>query len=234
MFITRFNGSANGSLHLGHLYTALVNEALAQASGGFFLVRFDDSNPLHIKSLGTERMARIVEQQRTDLEWLGFKPDGWAKQSDMLEGVHYWLSQRLGLMRDEWPEDEHPVHLPELIGDDYTPLYPLTPTLTAEKVVMDYHEGVNLLVRGIDLLSEYSLYQYYCRRMDLPQPRHIYLPRLKWQHGDMSKSNGAQTISDLRYSGYTPGQVRDMVAKACLHYPANGWTLHNLKGQPRI
>jgi glutamyl/glutaminyl-tRNA synthetase len=234
MFTTRFNPSSNGSLHLGHLYTALVNEALAQSSGGRFIVRFDDSNPYHVNNLGPERMARVANEQRRDLLWLGFEPDSWIWQSVILVEVYEWLGKRIPLLRDEVPQDDVPLRVPELIGDDYTPLYPLTPTLTAEKVVMDWQAGVTLVVRGVDLLSEYSLYQYYCRRLDLPQPRHIYLPRLKWAHGDMSKTNGAQTINDLRYAGYTAAQVRDMVAKACLHYPPNGWTLQNLKGQPRL
>ncbi len=227
--VTRFNPTSNDSLHLGHLYTALVNEAVAHSGGGRFIVRFDDSNPFHLENLGARKMAAIGKGQREDLEWLGIRVDNWVQQSDVLEGVHAYLAKRLKVL-----PDEAPVFLPELIGDDYAALYPLAPMLTAEKVVMDYMEGINLLIRGVDLMTEYALYQYFCRLLELPQPRHIYLPRLKWSRGDMSKTNGGKTISDLRYSGMRPGQVRDILAKACLWYAPNGWTLHNLRGVPRL
>jgi glutamyl/glutaminyl-tRNA synthetase len=130
--------------------------------------------------------------------------------------------------------DEDPVNLPHLHGPDYTPLYPLAPVLTSEKVVMDHQDGVTILVRGVDLMTEYSLYQFYCRCLGYAQPRHIYVPRLKWAGGDMSKTYGCQTISDMRFSGYTPGQVRDRVAKACLYHAPDGWNLANLRTDPRL
>jgi glutamyl/glutaminyl-tRNA synthetase len=229
MYNCRFNPSVNGPLHLGHIYTALVNESVAHESGGKFIVRFDDSHEVRRVVLGVERTERICVWQEADLRWLGFKVDKWIKQSDIIEEVHDWLSKRTGVLLDKNP----PECVPELIGDDVL-LYPLTPTLTAEKVVMDYMEGINLLIRGLDLLSEYSLYQYYCERFELPRVRHVYLPRLRWAHGDMSKSGGAQSVTDLRYNGYTPQQVRGMVESACLRNIANGWTLQNLKGEPRL
>lgn len=227
MIITRFNPGANGGLHLGHLYMALINEALA--TDGKFIVRWDNSSPPYINTIGAERMNRVIDGQQEDLTWLGFKRWYWIRQSDVIDEVHAWLSTRLKILPDDIP-----CILPELIGDDYTMLYPMTSMLTAEKVVMDYQEGVNLLVRGIDLLSEYSLYQYYCKLLDLPQPRHIYLPRLTNIHGDISKTNGSLCIANLRYDGYTPDEVRGMVEKACLRWPPNGWTLQNLKGSPRL
>ena len=104
--------------------------------------------------------------------------------------------------------------------------------LTAEKVIMDYMQGITHLIRGVDLLSEYSLYQFYCRCLDIPMPKHIYLPRLRWSHGDMSKTMGARTIADLRHNGHTPQEVRDMIAEACLYCTSNGWSLDNIKGTP--
>lgn len=228
MYNCRLNPSVNGNLHLGHLYMAMINETIAHESGGRFIVRFDDSHLIRISVLGRDKIELIRKGQQDDLEWLGFKPDKWIKQSDIIDEVHEYLSKHATIM-----PDENPPAVPEIIGSDVM-LYPLTTMLTAEKVVMDWMEGVNLLVRGVDLLSEYSLYQYYCRLLGFPQPLHIYLPRLRWEHGDMSKTGYAQSISDLRYNGCTPGQVWEMVATACLVNVPNGWTLHNLKGEPRL
>ena len=229
MYNTRINPTTNGPIHLGHLYTAFVNEAVSRETEGRFMVRWDDSNPAWLSEFGQDRMNLIIVGQREDLAWIGLKPYAWTKQSDIIDEVHDWINKRAVVL-----PDENPPSTPEIIGGEGLVLYPLTTTLTAEKVVMDYMNGINLLIRGVDLLSEYSLYQYYCRLFGLPQPRHIYLPRLRWSGGDMSKSRGAQSVGELRNSGYTPKQVRDMIEKACLILPANGWTLGNLKGSPRL
>jgi glutamyl/glutaminyl-tRNA synthetase len=228
VYNTRINTTTNGALHLGHVYTALVNEAVSNETGGRFIVRFDDSNPAWVSVIGRDRMELIIKGQKEDMEWVGLRPSVWSNQSGIIDEVHKWISRRIGLL----PDDNSPT-TPGIIGGEGLVLYPLTPTLTAEKVVMDWMEGTNLLIRGIDLITEYSLYQYYCRVFGLPEPRHIYLPRLKWAYGEMSKSAGSQTVCELRNSGYTPRQVRDRLETACLVLPSNGWTLDNLKGSPR-
>jgi glutamyl/glutaminyl-tRNA synthetase len=208
---------------------ALINEALALDNGGCFHVRFDDTDSYQIRMVGKERMALIRQEQRGQLEWLGLCAASYTSQLDTLAEVHDWLDKRIALMLNE-----DPVAKPEVIGDDYMPMFPLAPMSTAEKVVWDHIQGVNLLVRGVDLLSEYSLYQYFCRLLNVPQPKHVYLPRLKWSRGDMSKSFGAASIGELRADGYTPQAVRDIVAEAALRHPPNGWTLQNLRGAPRL
>lgn len=229
MYNTRLNPTTNGACHLGHLYTGFINEAMSRETGGKFIVRFDDSNPAWLSEIGHDRMELIIKGQREDMEWVGLQPDDWTQQIDIIEEVREWLGKHMKII----PDEPSPT-TPHIVGGEGLLLYPLTTALTAEKVVMDYMEGTNLLVRGIDLLSEFSLYQYYCIMLDLPRPKHIYLPRLRWSGGDMSKTIGAQSVCELRNSGYTPKQVKDMLEKACLILPANGWTLSNLKGSPRL
>jgi len=229
VIVTRFNPSVNGPLHLGHIYAALVNETFAKEHSGRFIVRFDDSHPLRIQSMGKERIANILQGQQDDLDWLGVQPDESIKQSDVIEDIRHMLHRRIP---EAMMKDEVDVAMPRLLGDVRFDLYPLTPEITAEKVLMDYAKGVTHLVRGVDLLSEYSLYQYYCRLLDMPQPKHIYFPRLQWRYGDMSKTLGAKTVSSLRGEGYSPQHVRDLVAEACLRYPPHGWSLDNIKGAP--
>jgi glutamyl/glutaminyl-tRNA synthetase len=173
-------------------------------------------------------MELIIKEQREDMEWMGLNPYYWKKQSDIIDEAQEWIGKRLTLL----PDDALPA-TPGIIGGEGLVLYPLTATLTAEKVVMDWMDGINMLIRGLDLITEYSLYQYYCRVFELPEPKHIYLPRLKWMHGEMSKSAGSQTVCELRSSGYAPRQVKDRLETACLILPINGWTLDNLKGSPR-
>ncbi len=79
MIVTRFAPSPNGSLHLGHAYSALVAHDLARARGGRFLLRIEDID-------GTRSRPELAEQFRADLEWLGLAWDGEAvMQSRRLE-----------------------------------------------------------------------------------------------------------------------------------------------------
>ncbi|MFK8252703.1 glutamyl-Q tRNA(Asp) synthetase [Ancylobacter terrae] len=60
----RFAPSPNGRLHLGHARSALLNEAMARARGGRFLLRIEDIDPTRCRP---EFEAAIYE----DLAWLG-------------------------------------------------------------------------------------------------------------------------------------------------------------------
>lgn len=226
--VTRFNPSCNSLLHLGHIYMALVNETFARERGGRFIVRWDDSHLRRIRDMGKERISRILQSQMYDLDWVGIEPDEFIRQSDVIDDVRKTILESPFRIIEE----EEVVLMPQLAGFDFGLMYPLTPMLTAEKVIMDHRMGITHLVRGVDLLSEYSLYQYYCRCSGFPQPRHIYLPRLKWSNGDMSKTMGAQSLADLRGKGYSSQEVRDMLASACLWHTPQGWSLDNLKGAP--
>ena len=62
--VFRFAPSPNGFLHLGHAYSALLNFDLARKSGGRFLLRIEDIDPVRCRP---EFEAAMFE----DLEWLG-------------------------------------------------------------------------------------------------------------------------------------------------------------------
>lgn len=67
--VFRFAPSPNGRLHLGHAYSALLNEALAERFHGRFLLRIED---IDITRCRPEYEAAIFE----DLAWLGL---AWEK-----------------------------------------------------------------------------------------------------------------------------------------------------------
>jgi len=74
--VFRFAPSPNGYLHLGHAYSALMNEKLARESGGRLLLRIED---IDVGRCRPEYEAAIFE----DLDWLGVRFDGEARrQSD--------------------------------------------------------------------------------------------------------------------------------------------------------
>jgi glutamyl-tRNA synthetase len=78
MTTTRFAPSPTGRLHAGNIRTALVNWLLARKTGGWFVLRLDDTD-----------LARSAEESaasiRADLAWLGLVPDMEVRQSDRFD-----------------------------------------------------------------------------------------------------------------------------------------------------
>jgi glutamyl-Q tRNA(Asp) synthetase len=74
--VLRFAPSPNGALHLGHAYSALMNERLAAATGGRLILRIEDLDRARCKP---QFEAAILD----DLAWLGLRfPPPWRRQSE--------------------------------------------------------------------------------------------------------------------------------------------------------
>ncbi|ATU90618.1 tRNA glutamyl-Q(34) synthetase GluQRS [Phyllobacterium zundukense] len=64
--VFRFAPSPNGHLHLGHAYSALLNQQMARTTGGRLLLRMED--------IDRERCTPDLEQTMLeDLHWIGFE-----------------------------------------------------------------------------------------------------------------------------------------------------------------
>ena len=66
MTTTRFAPSPNGSLHLGHAFSAIVAHDLAVARGGRFVLRIEDID-------GARSRPELADEFREDLAWLGLQ-----------------------------------------------------------------------------------------------------------------------------------------------------------------
>jgi glutamyl/glutaminyl-tRNA synthetase len=233
MVITRFNPSANGNLHLGHLFTLLVNDYFVSSRNGELIIRFDDTSPVAVNT--GDRLESIITSQIDDIRWLGIagRVSGWQRQSHFREILDIKLYE-LGFDNiEEIADGEH--YLPPVIKNSFDWVaYPYMPQQTAERVIMDNIMGVTHLIRGDDFLTEYSLYRYYCQLFEYPAPEFIFLPRLCSANGDISKTKGGHKIADFRANGYTPEQVIRILEKACLYYPNNGWEFYNIRPNPRV
>lgn len=236
MFNTRFNPTTSGPLHIGHIFTLLVNETFAHESGGKFYVRFDDtSQAINIEMEHPERVEAIIRGQKKDIEWLGVPVDDWQEQHNSVGFARKTIMSKLPLNMFEQLRDPYPHVMPYSVrmGSSWIP-YPYAPYQTAERVVMDYELGITHVIRGEDFLTEYSLYRYFCDLFDYEPPKFIFLPRLCGRCGDISKTNGGYTIKELKGNGYTPDDIKNLLKKACLNWAENGWTIHNLKPNPRV
>jgi glutamyl-Q tRNA(Asp) synthetase len=89
MIVTRFAPSPNGSLHLGHAFSAIVAHDLAKARGGRFLLRIEDID-------GGRSRAELAEEFRADLAWLGLEWEEVAPQSSRLPSY----AEAAGRLRD--------------------------------------------------------------------------------------------------------------------------------------
>ena len=80
----------------------------------------------------------------------------------------------------------------------------------------DWNQGVNLVVRGEDLLDSTGRQIQLARllgRSDPPRFLHHEL-LMKTPTQKLSKSDGDTGVRDLRGKGFTPGQVKQLAATA--------------------
>lgn len=78
MTTTRFAPSPTGYIHIGNLRTALMNFLIARKSGGTFILRIDDTDPVRSEE-------KYVDAIKQDLEWLGLHWDRVERQSLRLD-----------------------------------------------------------------------------------------------------------------------------------------------------
>ncbi|MCB8921239.1 MAG: glutamine--tRNA ligase/YqeY domain fusion protein [Ardenticatenaceae bacterium] len=84
---TRFPPEPNGYLHIGHAKSILLNYGLAQAYGGQFNLRFDDTNPL-------KEEQEFIDAITADVKWLGGDwEDRLFYASDYFEQLYQWAIQ---------------------------------------------------------------------------------------------------------------------------------------------
>lgn len=126
MPVFRFAPSPNGYLHLGHAYSALLNDKLARESGGRLLLRIEDIDTTRCRP---EYEAAIYD----DLAWLGVAFERPVRrQSDHLGDYRDALAtlDRMGLV---YPSFESRAELARLVSargaswphdPDGSPLYP--------------------------------------------------------------------------------------------------------------
>ena len=76
--ITRFPPEPNGLLHLGHARAIITNYTMAKEHGGYFNLRFDDTNPV-------KEDLVFVEGIKKDIEWLGCHWENLLFASDYFE-----------------------------------------------------------------------------------------------------------------------------------------------------
>lgn len=240
MHYTRFNPTVSGCadlgiLHVGHLYMVLVNAHMAHASGGRFLVRFDDNQICWRREVGEPGLRANSYTIRKELEWFGVQVDAWSSQAETERSAQQFIHRK-------WPCLREPAQyerVPFLVRED-SPQYPYAPYLTAEVALYDAWAGINLLIVGDELMSRYALYCWMSEQLGLPLIQHVYLPRLRDKPGAngeldiIAKTVGNHKLKTYRDRGMTPQDIEYLLRQSCLVDPAGEWDYRNVKPQPRL
>lgn len=230
--ISRFNPTTNGPLHIGHVYSALVNRAESDK----MILRFDDNQRYWIEKYGRAAMRQFAASQLRDLLWLGIEPDEVSYNSKMEAEANLEIAR---CPHFRVVQDYSPVNA-ELTPTIRAKIEPWAPSswLVAEKVVFDHMQDITVMARGLELLQENSLYMYLCGIFGYAPPMMIYIPRLMDHDGremtDISKTRGEWKVKDLRESGASPEDVIFALRKACLVNPDGTWHAKNVKLQPSM
>ena len=104
-------------------------------------------------------------------------------------------------------------------------------------MAQDYREGCDSIIRGEDLVTEFALYCYFCRRLRVPIPTFFYVPKLTNGDADLSdvsKTAGGFSIADFRSRGYSPADLRHILERSCLCEPQRGWCYENIRRHPTL
>jgi glutaminyl-tRNA synthetase len=79
--ITRFPPEPNGLLHLGHARAIITNYSMAKKHGGYFNLRFDDTNPV-------KEDIEFIEGIKRDVSWLGCEWENLLFASDYFDEMY--------------------------------------------------------------------------------------------------------------------------------------------------
>jgi len=121
--ILRFAPSPNGALHLGHAYSALMNERIAAETGGHLILRMEDLDPARCQL----RFEAVIVD---DLAWLGLRfPAPCRRQSEHRDDYAAALARldRQGLVYPCFCTRSEAARASAGLRDpDGAPLYPRT------------------------------------------------------------------------------------------------------------
>jgi glutamyl-tRNA synthetase len=220
MIRVRFAPSPTGNLHIGGARTALFNWLYAQAKGGKFILRIEDTDRERSKK-------EFVDEILGSLGWLGFNWDEVHYQSQRFD-IYRQQAQKLleegkayteklpdkpgeaiifkvtaqkirikDLIRGDIEFDAETIKDQVLIKSDGTPTYNFA--CVVDDALMD----ITHVIRGDDHISNTPKQILLYQAMGFSLPFFAHLPLIMGMEGGrLSKRTGATAISDFRKMGY--------------------------------
>lgn len=118
--VFRFAPSPNGYLHLGHIYSALINWNIANRYNGRFLLRMEDID------IGRTR-KEFIEAIYEDLNWMGLKWEKTVRKQSEHFSEYQKAIQKLLQLNLLYPCFATRKEISEAIRKKNSPAYPLDP-----------------------------------------------------------------------------------------------------------
>ena len=200
MVRVRFAPSPTGSLHLGNALTAVANRRFADAQGGTFVLRIDDTDPARTVEGGE---AALLD----DLGWLGVPFDeGPVRQSER-GALYSEVAGRALASGAAEPDSDGAVRLTRdgttLLRADGTATYQLA------SVADDLDLRITHVIRGNDHRPNLEVQQRIARALGGALPEVIHHGLVLGEDGKkLSKRHGHSSIAELRNEGFPPEAVR--------------------------
>ena len=196
----RFAPSPTGSLHVGNALTAVANRRFADARGGAFILRIDDTDAARTVIGGEDA---ILE----DLTWLGVGFDeGPVRQSER-GTLHADAAERALRAGSAARDPDGTVRLvaggTTLLRADGTATYQLA------SVVDDLDLAITHVIRGSDHRPNLEVQRRIARAVGGKLPDVIHHGLVLGPDGrKLSKRHGHSSIAELRDEGFPPEAVR--------------------------
>lgn len=217
-YTTRVAPSPTGDFHIGTARTAYFNWLAARASGGRFILRIDDTD------LARNNHASI-DVIHDCLDWLGLAPDAVYRQSHRRDiydaAAAKLLDAGLAVRADNgavlmkggaaapWHDLISGDQLPSakahdlardqvLIKADGMPVYHFA------SVVDDIDLGVNLVIRGMDHLTNTFRHAGLYTALDAAMPDFAHVGLITMDGKKMSKRDAAASLLGYRDDGVDP------------------------------
>lgn len=184
--IFRFAPSPNGKLHLGHAFSALLNQKLAREAGGKLLLRIEDIDTVRCT-------PKLEAQMLNDLEWLGIEWDEEPKrQSDNFENYSAALKklQDAGLV---YPGFMSRGEVNKIVSEAEKtgPLWPRDPDGTPHYPPHDKNIGDK---QRTEMLASQTPNSY---RLDMSKALNTISGTLQWQEKDTIIEAKPQSWGDV-------------------------------------
>ncbi len=237
---TRFVFTPTGPAHIGHVWTAYINWQMARITGGQFWYRFEDVLAMQNKHLrepvregGLPLAQHYAEENLADMTAIGLPPSKGClwRQSRHSIADYYWKLYGFEHVFGPWPGElrEGMRHPPWGANVDTAAEHPY---VTLSRVSADIATGCNVVLRGVSLAHENSMYMMWAhlllahlpldkRKEAIPKLR--YIPELKWTEG--REVGAAAYARATRISSSSPDAVGNVFVKDVLDAGISGETL---------
>ncbi|WP_369925213.1 glutamate--tRNA ligase [Leisingera sp. XS_AS12] len=214
-YTTRIAPSPTGNFHIGTARTAYFNWLAARASGGRFILRIDDTDL-------ARNNGASVDVIHDCLDWLGLIPDAVHRQSDRLDLYHGIAGKLISAGRAVRADngaillaDGAAGHWHDLISGNQAPSGKVQdlarnqvlikadgmPVYHFASVVDDADMGINLVLRGIDHMTNTYRHTAIYDALGHPLPHFAHLGLITLGGKKMSKRDAAASLLSYRDAG---------------------------------